>query len=390
MRKDEPLISEPRRTLAPRLVPLPLIALLAGAILLALSLQNIRAAGSGESNAGTEQTPRAYIPALMSHYRYFSPQQLRFGVNEVRKTIDNYEVYGLNAAWYVTAPELNPPVPAGMQPVFVVHLKGIDPDLITQMLAPYVASNHGRLWLIGNEPDREAYQDDMLPSEYVVYYHNIYHFLKQQDPSAQVAIGGVVQPTPLRLYYLDMILNAYQSRYGQAMPVDVWNIHNMILNEHPDEWGAGIPPGVPDEVAEALRVHREVLDNDDLDIFQEQVVAFRQWMADRGQRNKPLIITEFGVLMPYLPEYPDQFPFTEERVRAFMYGAFDFLLSATDGNTGYPGDGNRLVQKWAWYSLDDEFDPDTWEGFNGNLYLPDTHEMSGHGIHYGAYTAELP
>jgi hypothetical protein len=358
-----------------------LAVLLAGAMLLASAVRR--------TDAGDEQTTRAYVPVLTSHYRDFSPEQMRFGVNEVRNTIGDYEVYGLNAAWYVTSPELNPPAPAGMQPVFVVHLKGIDPNLITQMLAPYVARNHGRLWLIGNEPDREAYQDDLLPSEYAVYYHNIYQFVKAEDPTAQIAIGGVVQPTPLRLYYLDMILDAYQSKYGTPMPIDVWNIHNMILNEHPNEWGAGIPPGVPDDVAEALRVEREVLDNDRLDIFEEQIISFRQWMADRGQRNKPLVISEFGVLMPYLSDYPDQFPFTEERVRDFMYGAFDFLLSASNGTIGYPGDGNRLVQKWAWYSLDDEFDPDTWEGFNGNLFLPDTREMSGHGIHFGTYTSAL-
>jgi hypothetical protein len=389
MRTDQPLTITRKPKIAPVLVLALLVMFLAGAALPVTALQNSGTAGSSRSTAGTNQVTKAYIPAVMSHYRYFTPEQLRFGVNEVRRTIDSYEVNGLNAAWYVTSPELDPPAPAGMQSVFVVHLKGIDPDLITQMLAPYVAQNRGHLWLIGNEPDREAYQDDLLPSEYVVYYHNIYHFLKAQDSTAQVAIGGVVQPTPLRLYYLDMILNAYQSRYGQAMPVDVWNIHNMILNEHPNEWGAGIPPGVPGDVAEALRVDREVLDNDNLDIFRDQVISFRQWMADRGQRNKPLIITEFGVLMPYLPEYPDQFPFTEERVRVFMYGAFDFLLAATDDSTGYPDDENRLVQKWAWYSLDDEFDPDTWEGFNGNLFLPDTLEMSGHGVHYGAYTAGL-
>jgi hypothetical protein len=386
---DRRLAFRRKHRIAPGLGLALLVALVAGAVLPALAVQNSGSAKSGNGNAGTQQTTKAYIPAVMSYYRYFTPEQLRFGVNEVRNTIDSYEVYDLNAAWYVTSPQLNPPVPAGMQPVFVVHLKGIDPDLITQMLAPYLARNRGRLWLIGNEPDREAYQDDLLPGEYVVYYHNIYYFLKAEDPTAQVAIGAVVQPTPLRLYYLDMILDAYQSRYGQAMPVDVWNIHNMILNEHPDEWGAGIPPGVPDDIAEALRVEREVLDNDNLDIFREQAIAFRQWMADRGQRNKPLIITEFGVLMPYLPEYPDQFPFTEERVRAFMYGAFDFLLSATDDSTGHPDDGNRLVQKWAWYSLDDKFDPDTWQGFNGNLFLPDTLEISGHGVHYGSYTAGL-
>jgi hypothetical protein len=170
------------------------------------------------------------------------------------------------------------------------------------------------------------------------------------------------------------------------MPVDVWNIHNMILNEHPTEWGAGIPPGVPPDVAENLRVTRYWYQNDDIGIFQDQIVSFRQWMADRGQRNKPLIITEFGVLMPE-EWYPE---FTRERVRTFMYAAFDFMLSQTDGATGYPADDNRLVQRWAWYSLDDKFDPDTWEGFNGHLFNPDTLQVSDHGIDYGAYTSGLP
>jgi hypothetical protein len=385
MRTDQNVGPIKRHKMGPGFVLALLVALLAGAILPALAMQNSGPASFDSGSTGTEQTVRAYIPAVMSHYRGFSPEQLRFGVNEIRNTIDSYNVYRLSAAWYVTSPELDPPVPAGMQPAFVVHLKGIDPNLITDMLAPYVAHNHGRLWLLGNEPDREIYQDDLLPSEYVVYYHNIYHFLKAQDPTAQVAIGAVVQPTPLRLYYLDMILNAYQSRYGEEMPVDVWNIHNMILNEHPNDWGAGIPPGVPEDVAEALRVARSVYDNDNMDIFRQQVVAFRQWMAERGQRNKPLIITEFGVLMP-----EEWYPvFNRERVRAFMYGTFDFLLSATDESIGYPADGNRLVQRWAWYSLDDMFDPNTAEGFNGNLFNRDTLEITGYGIDFGTYTGGL-
>jgi hypothetical protein len=382
MNQDNPLASRGR--IAPGFALVLLAVLLIGGAVPALAIQPNNSPAL-VSDGGIAQTTTSYIPVVMSHYRDFSPEQLRFGVIKVRNAIDNYDVYHLNAAWYVTPPLLNPPVPAGMQAIFLIHLAGTDPDTITQTLAPYVARNRGRVWLVGNEPDREHYQDDLLPSEYVVYYHNIYHFLKAQDPTAQVAIGAVVQPTPLRLYYLDMILNAYQSRYGQAMPVDVWNIHNMILNEHPTEWGAGIPPGVPEDVAEALRVSRSVYDNDSIALFQQQVRDFRQWMADRGQRNKPLIITEFGVLMP-----EEWYPvFNRARVRTFMYAAFDFLLSATDGSTGYPGDGNRLVQKWAWYSLDDKFDPDTWEGFNGNLFHPETLSLTGHGVDYGAYTAGL-
>ena len=36
-----------------------------------------------------------------------------------------------------------------------------------------------------------------------------------------------------------------------------------------------------------------------------------------------------------------------------MYGTFDFFLTAVDEVVGYPADGNRLVQQWAWYSLGD-------------------------------------
>jgi hypothetical protein len=50
-----------------------------------------------------------------------------------------------------------------------------------------------------------------------------------------------------------------------------------------------------------------------------------------------------------------------------MLATFNFMLSATDDQTGLPTDGNLLVQRWFWYSLNDHrytfggtvFDPDT-------------------------------
>jgi hypothetical protein len=59
-----------------------------------------------------------------------------------------------------------------------------------------------------------------------------------------------------------------------------------------------------------------------------------------------------------------------------MVATFDFFLGVdpegVDPDLGYPDDGHRLVQAWAWYSLDD----DTYradgtvlsEGYNGDLY----------------------
>ena len=48
---------------------------------------------------------------------------------------------------------------------------------------------------------------------------------------------------------------------------------------------------------------------------------------------------------------PAQFGFSDERVRRFMYATFDWLLSARDPELGYPRDDQRLVQRWAWFSM---------------------------------------
>ncbi|MCK5642638.1 MAG: hypothetical protein KAJ19_17655, partial [Gammaproteobacteria bacterium] len=80
-------------------------------------------------------------------------------------------------------------------------------------------------------------------------------------------------------------------------------------------------------------------------IFDAQIRSFRIWMEANGYRNFPLALTEFGILMP------EDYGFPPERVRAYMLGTLDSLLTMRDGKTGYPQDDNRLVQQWAWFSL---------------------------------------
>jgi hypothetical protein len=59
-----------------------------------------------------------------------------------------------------------------------------------------------------------------------------------------VVAGNIVQASPLRLRYLDLVLAAHRNAYDQHMEVDAWGIHTFILNEQVGSWGAEIPRGV--------------------------------------------------------------------------------------------------------------------------------------------------
>jgi hypothetical protein len=236
-----------------------------------------------------------------------------------------------------------------------------------------IDAHPGALWLIGNEPDVK-WQDNVRPDVYAELYHELYYLLKERDPSCQVAIGGAAQPTPLRLKYLDLILESYEAQFGEPMPVDVWNVHNFILREERDSWGVDIPPGMEEDTGTL----REIADHDDLAIFRQQLVDFRRWMKAHGQQNKPLIVSEYGILMP------NDYGFPAERVRAFMLDTFRIFETAVDPELGYAADGYRLVQRWCWFSLADARYP------TGNLVVRETGELTPLGEAFAAYAESSP
>ena len=244
-------------------------------------------------------------------------------------------------------------------------------------LKTIVAANPGAVWMIGNEPDCRS-QDDLEPGVYARAYHDLYAYIKGLDDTAQISAAAIVQPTPIRLLYLDTVLSEYRSLYGGQMPVDVWNIHMHVTRErdcayHPEDcWGSGVPSGIG--VTEGMLY--EIDDNADVEIFKGLVETFRQWMSDNGYRERPLYITEFGVVM-----WPDYV--SAERVVEFMSGSIDYLLTASDPTIGYPADNNRLVQRFAWYSLADS-------NFNGWLFDPVTRQRTVFGDRYAAIAAAQP
>ena len=300
----------------------------------------------------------------------YSPRQ-RIGFVAPLADVEQYNAPRLGAGWYLSCINgENPLQPSGMECAQLVVVTGDGYRPAAASLQYMARRNPGRLWLVGNEPD-VIWQGNSTPAEYVRAYHEIYFALKEADPSCQVAIGGISQVTPLRLRYLEEVFAAYEAAHGQPMPVDVWNIHLAILREERGSWGVDIPPGLPDDSG----ILYEIEDHANVEILKEQVVTFRRWMAERGLRDKPLIVTEFSVLMP--PDYG--FPF--EVVKDFMLDAADYLMTATDGDLGYPVDGNRLVQRWAWYSAADTLYA------TGNLFDPSTGQITPLGKVFADYAA---
>lgn len=328
----------------------------------------------------------------------------RYGVNalDTWQSLAQLEVIpALGAGWYVTYEVTTPdPEPTnGAEFVRMIHVNQekdangnylqsyTTRPLINASLGDYISQFPGSIWIIGNEIERTG-QGEIHADLYAEAYHEIYNFIKANDPTALIAVSALVQYTPGRMQYLDMMWQAYQDKYGTSMPIDVWTFHLYILPEvEPD----GITPNNIASVAlgtnPALgkRVSNGTpgscpannvycfAEHDDMTIFAEHVMTLRQWMKTHGQQNKPLLLTEFSVLYPYIQDpgscfLQDEYGicFTPQRVSNYMLNTFNYLNNAQDPNIGYPLDNNRLVQAWAWYSIHAEG-----VGHASNLYAED-------------------
>jgi len=357
---------------------------------------------------------------------YLSPQQ-RIGINVAReagKEITDYAVEQLGLGWYLDytrheepahPPTTAPPGQMAYMPMIrpshfqAARQAGTLPSTLTETLAVAVANNPGATWLVGNEPDNRE-QDNLTADAYAMFYHIVYEVIKGLDAGAQIAIAPITAVTPLRLRYLDAVLAAYQSRYGAPMPVDIWTVHVYILPEGYEEnpttaledtidneasnaqgvghsWGIGIPPGLEAYATEALTFTQE--EHDDLHLFTEQISQMRTWLAKRGYREKPLYLTEYGILLS-----PDH-GFDERRVEVFLLGSMAWLQGARNIATGFPADDNRLVQRWAWFSLNFyAFDPTPdneygLAGMNGNLFDHGSGTMTAVGEQFKTYMDRL-
>ncbi len=249
---------------------------------------SFQARSAASTGAGATQL---FLPLVAKNYVQPAPLW-RFGTAVTRAPITAYDAAGLvsmRLGWYINyGVSPSAATPYGMEYIPTIRVKQnkLQPDgkinstccVSCEFSSGYAfrpsedniesyATNHpGATWLIGNEmdsPDKPTTnegcnnQDAMLPEVYAQAYHDLYRLIKDADPTAQVAIGALVEFTPLRRQYLDRVWAEYTRLANlndwpeKTMPVDIWNIHMYMLQEksctlYPgDCWGAGIPPGFP-------------------------------------------------------------------------------------------------------------------------------------------------
>lgn len=343
--------------------------------------------------------PEPLVPTYFAHMPLVSkPLQLtscRYGVTMRQNNLDSYWQPTLGAGHYINFTTNRDGVLSDEMPIMFqirvrqdrqdgVYLPRVffTPPLTMDGagLGPIVLANPGQVWLVGNEPDvANPVQDNILPSTYAHAYHDVYHFIKDLDPTAQVAIGGLSMFTPGRQQYMDIVWDTYWKAFGKAMPVDIWNIHLYILSEirpwdggHSDgKVALGTDPALALKAPSAEPPHIECpkddvicrAEHDDINLFKKQIINLRRWMKAHQQQDKPLILTEFSLLYPFVdyddPINPsqcflrDEFGgcFTQQRVSSYMQQTLDFLENGKDPQLGYPEDDFRLVQQWTWYSM---------------------------------------
>lgn len=246
----------------------------------------------------------------------------------------------------------------------------LGPQLEDGGIGLLVRSNPGKTWIVGNEVDRIHVQDSLMPSTYATAYHDVYNYIKSIDPTAQVATSALVQVTPGRIQYLDLVLDAYRRQYGVDMPVDIWTFHvyvipEVIYHDRSRDSGAAAALGTDRNIAisdadvggaidSTLCSRADVYcrsEHDDIELFKEHVIRMRTWMADRGYKETPLLLTEWSILWPrdIIDEFGNAFPYS--RAATYLDETLAFLESASDPNIGYSLDRNRLVQRWSWYPV---------------------------------------
>jgi hypothetical protein len=342
-------------------------------------------AGTPEVNRAAARIPSVRTPVPDSLYAH--PED-RVGV--VAFSTSRYDLLALNAG-FIKLEDRTPrtsELALGLDSMTVLRVgpqfyEAPDPATYWSQLASEVEASPGYLWFIGNEAEN-PHRGERTSAQYAKIYRDMYAFIKQHDPTAQVGIGGVVLPSPFRRIWLERVLDTYKANYGVPMPVDVWNTHNLLLSECPriDLLGCLSSTAcsggyLPLEFGCQKGLQFSQDDQARSDLFIQLVWDFRRWMATREEaRNKPLVVTEMGVFAGVQNDN-----FSHDRINRFMYDTFNFMMNATDPLVGYVPDGNRLVQRWAWYSVNDS-------GFNGYLFDSNV-QLTDFGLNMANYGARF-
>jgi hypothetical protein len=271
------------------------------------------------------------------------------------------------------------------------HVLNVRDDLFAPTLASLpslVTTYPGAIWIIGNEPDSPVDQDNTTAETYADRFYAYATYIKAHDANARVSFGTITMATKTRMRFMDyawaQLVKDAGSEAAASNLIDIWTPHGFILNEQEGSWGAGIPPAISTAVHNEYVSLQEPIGGSDIYSFAkftERIIRYRTWLKAHNQQNKPMWLTEFGNLLPpYNSPGGNSATAPDPITPNFIKQTFDWMYSYKDATIGNPNDGNRLTQKWFWYSLNDLV-----THFGGTLIDPVTRVVTASGIAFETY-----
>jgi hypothetical protein len=256
----------------------------------------------------------------------------RFGVcaewtPELEEQLDS-----LGPVWYYDYQYQSPTI-ADHPRLFMIRYGPLD-----ERLEGVIRDHPGSWWAVGNEPN-DPNQDNRTPAEYAEFYHDFWHWAKEIDRDLRIIPAGLSNAD---WRWAGEFRAAYHAAYDVYPPVDGWNIHNYLLESTVDPY--------------------------DVDEFKRRIIGFRHWMMEIGEAEKPLFLTEFGVL--YGSGCCDRPIDPPAKTIAFMRETVTWLAE-----TDY-------VQHWAWFIANNARE------FNGGLYDAEG-QLTAYGEAYRDLFADL-
>jgi len=179
----------------------------------------------------------------------------------------------------------------------------------------------GTLFLVGNEPGYSGMGNGRTPEEIVHDAKLLKTLLYDLDRGYRLGLGGI---STARCKYTKQ---AYRGVYG----IDFFKRILQACGE--SQFDAFVIHPYPDPLSPSCPSFEDSRD---------QIIEFRQVLAEHGLRDKELLVGEIGVPFPGLKE-EDKSTFAKDLV--------EFMLTQTDGRIGNPSDHNLLVQRFCWFSL---------------------------------------
>jgi len=226
----------------------------------------------------------------------------------------------------------------------------------------------GSVWMVGNELGNDSYTQtpyrvdprSFLVSQYARSFHEWRRQIRGLDPDYRLMFGVVVPGSETGLGwdtrpFLTGLFRRYHAIYGEPLPVDVFNLRLYFG-------------------ADALNV----------DALKSAVIGFRRWMSEveltpnlnLDYSDSELWLTGYGLADPAI---------SGEQARSTLREWTDWLCGYStddvfDSELGLAEDDFRLVQRWAWFALDDSRPL-----FGSTLLFDQQGKITPLGLEYASY-----